>query len=71
MIIVSVSIINLALNNNLSGGKTNIFTSCNYLYILDTVFSLISALCAYCFQNSIPSFENSVDSDQLASDEAS
>ena len=37
----------------------------------NTVFSLACALCMYLFQNSIPSFENSVDPDKLASDEAS
>ena len=36
-----------------------------------TLFDIIRALCAYLFQISFPSFENSVDPDQLASDKAS
>ena len=40
---------------------------------MSTVFNLKSALLAitFFFQNSIPSLENSVDADQLASSEAS
>ena len=37
----------------------------------DMVLNLISTLCAEPFQNSIPSTVNSVDPDQLASNEAS
>ena len=36
-----------------------------------TILGIISMLCLFLFQNSIPFFENSVDQDQLASDEAS
>ena len=36
-----------------------------------TLLGIIGLLCIYLFQNTIPSFENSEDSDQLASSEAS
>ena len=39
--------------------------------VMKELFNLISTKCAFLFQNSIFFFENSVDPDPLASDEAS
>ena len=49
------------------------FAQSDQLHFLEgTVFNLTRALCTSLFlKNSIPSFKNSVDLDQLASDEAS
>ena len=46
-------------------------TLSNDYFMPYTVFFLINTLCALLFLNPIHTFENSVDSDQLASDEAS
>ena len=39
--------------------------------VKNTILDLVSALCGYHFQNPLPSFENGLDPDQLASSEAS
>ena len=51
-------------------GLSRLFNRFLALFYSYTVIDQINALCTNVFENKIPSYENSVDPDQLASNEA-